>query len=75
MCGLTMATQPTTKQFDYALGEAVEVTLRGVIVERKDGLTGDQYWVEQVLPDGRKARQWFKARDVYPVDANERVAA
>lgn len=76
MSELTMATQPTTKQFDYALGEAVEVTLRGVIVERKDGPTGDQYWVEQVLPDGRKARQWFKARDVYPVEvADERVAA
>lgn len=62
------ATQPAAKQYDYGLGETVEVTLRGTIVERKDGPTGDHYWVEQVLPDGRKVRQWFKSHDVYPVE-------
>lgn len=60
---------PKPKQFDYALGETVQVTLTGRIIERKDGPTGDQYWIEQTLPDGRQARQWFKLRDVYPLEA------
>lgn len=62
------ATQPPAKQFDYALGETVCVMLTGRVIERKDGPTGDQYWIEQDLPNGGTARQWFKLRDIYPAD-------
>lgn len=56
------------KEFDYALNETVSVMLTGRVIERKDTPQGDQYWIEQTLPDGRTARQWFKVRDVYPAD-------
>lgn len=65
---MTTVEQPTTHDFAYARGETVEVTLTGTVIERKDGPTGNQYWIEQSLPDGRKPRQWFKERDVYPVE-------
>lgn len=55
-------------EFDYSLEETVEVSLRGRVIERKHTSNGDQYWVEQDLPNGGTARQWFKARDVYPLD-------
>lgn len=64
---------PNTKthEFAYAVGEPVEITLQGIVIERTNGEEGDKYWVEQTLPNGRTARQWFKERDVYEADAAE----
>lgn len=61
--------------FAFTLNETVEVTLTGRVIERKQGPTGNQYWIEQTLPDGRTPRQWFKERDVYPADVPARRVA
>ncbi len=58
----------TSHPYDHDLGEAVEVTLTGRVIERKDTPSGDQYWVEQTLPDGRTARQWFRGCNIRLAD-------
>jgi hypothetical protein len=64
-----------THEFAFDRNETVEVTLVGRVIERKDTPKGNAYWIEQDLPDGRTARQWFKERDVYPSDAPARRVA
>lgn len=64
-----MSEDATNPNFAFGLNEAVEVTLTGRVVERKQGLSGNSYWIEKTLPDGRTPRQWFKESDVYPVES------
>ncbi len=59
-----MTGQETQPIFAFDLNETVEVTLTGRIVERKQGVAGNSYWIEKTLPDGRTPRQWFKEDDV-----------
>ena len=60
--------QTPAPDFAYALNEPVEVTLTGRIIERKQSVGGNSYWIEKDLPGGRTARQWFSESDVYPVE-------
>lgn len=52
--------------FLFGVNEPVAVTLTGRVIKRSNSVDGNEYWVEQNLPNGRTARQWFKETNVYP---------
>ena len=63
-----MSGSKTQPDFAFEIGETVEVTLTGRIIERKESADGKSYWIEQDLPNGRTARQSFKEINVFEVD-------
>lgn len=57
-----------TCEFAFCIGESVSVELKGRVIERKEGDHGNSYWIEQTLPNGQTARQWFKEVNVFEAD-------
>lgn len=61
--------------FVFALGETVNVMIRGEIIEQIHNDNGRQYLIKQTLANGKIACQRIKEEHTFGADLSVRVAA